>query len=79
MAATFLYMARVLGYEGNFIEGQVPYRAGGYGPHGWCELNINGTTYVFDPNFEHDTGRNGYQITYGASGTWKYVNWKVVA
>lgn len=78
MAATFLYMARVLGYEGNFIEGQVPYRAGGYGPHGWCELIINGTTYVFDPNFEHDTGRNGYQITYGASGTWKYTNWRVV-
>ncbi len=78
MAATFLYMAKVLGYEGNFIEGQVPYRAGGYGPHGWCELNIDGTMYVFDPNFEHDTGRNGYQITYGASGTWKYTNWKIV-
>ena len=37
---------------------------------------INGTTYVFDPNFENENpGRNGYQITYGQSGTWKYTNW----
>lgn len=79
MAATFVSMARVLGYEAYFVEGAVPYRTGGYGAHGWAEIVIGGTTYVFDPDFQYNTGRNGYQITYGASGTWKYVNYARVS
>ena len=38
----------------------------------WVEIKINGTTYVFDPDFTNETGRNGYMITYGQSGTWRY-------
>ena len=72
MAACFTYMARLLGYDAYFVEGWIGDRY----LHSWCEIVINGTTYVFDPNFENENpGRNGYQITYGQSGTWKYTNW----
>ena len=72
---------RELGYDAKQISGSVPLRSGGYGPHSWVEIEINGTTYVFDPDFTNETKRNGYQITYGQSGTWRYnrgsvMNWK---
>lgn len=31
--------------------GYTPQRSGGLAPHGWCEIKINGTWYVFDPDF----------------------------
>ena len=79
MASTFCYMARLLGYETYYVEGQVPLASGGMGPHGWCEIVIDGFTYVFDPDFTNNTGRNGFQIYYGMSGTWRYSNYKRVA
>lgn len=72
MAATFCYMAKALGYEAHQMDGYVPTRSGGRTPHSWVEVVMNGSTYVFDPDFTHETGRNGYQISYGASGTWMY-------
>lgn len=36
---------------------------------------MNGTTYVFDPNFECGGYDNGYQINYGMSGTFKYIDY----
>ena len=78
MASTFCYMARLLGYETYYVEGQVPLASGGMGPHGWCEIVMDGTTYVFDPDFTNNTGRNGFQIYYGMSGTWRYSNYKRV-
>ena len=78
MASTFCYMARLLGYETYYVEGQVPLAGGGMGPHGWCEIVMDGTTYVFDPDFTNNTGRNGFQIYYGMSGTWRYSNYQRV-
>ena len=75
MAATFCHMARLLGYDAHQIAGYVPRKGGGVPPHSWCELTIGKTKYVFDPNFTNETGRNGYQITYGTSGTWMYSNY----
>ena len=75
MAATFYYMARQLGYDAHQIAGYVPLLNGGLGVHSWVEIDMNGTTYVFDPNFTNQTGRSGYQITYGMSGTWRYMNY----
>ena len=76
MAATFCEMARLLGYDARQISGFVPLgdqSAGqNYGPHSWVEIDIDGTTYVFDPDFTNETGRNGFMITYGQSGTWRY-------
>ena len=74
-AATFCYMARQLGYDAHQVAGFVPTSSGGLSPHSWCEVNIGGAIYVFDPSFEQGTKRNGYQISYGTSGTWKYCNY----
>ena len=76
MAATFYCMAKVLGYDAHQVSGYVPLRGGGIGPHSWVEIKINGTTYVFDPDFTNETRKNGYQISYGASGTWRYSNYR---
>ena len=75
MAATFCYMARMLGYDAHQMAGLCPTISGGMNPHSWCEVVIGGTTYVFDPNFTNETGRNGYQISYGTSGTWVYTSY----
>lgn len=75
MAGTFYYMAKLLGYDAHQIAGYVPLRSGGMGVHSWVEIDINGSTYVFDPDFTHESGRNGYQISYGMSGTWRYSNY----
>lgn len=72
MASTFYYMARLLGYDVHRVNGYVPISATEYNPHGWCEIDMNGTTYVFDPNCTNEMHMNGYQITYGTSGTWRY-------
>ena len=77
-AATFCQMAKVLGYDAYLVEGYVPQASGGMVDHGWVEIDMDGTTYVFDPDFETDSGRNGFQITYGASGTWVYTNYQRV-
>lgn len=41
-------------------------------PHSWTEIKQEGRTYVYDPNFRNETGRNGYKIWYGKKGTWRY-------
>ena len=28
---------------------------------------------VYDPDFQHEKGRNGYKIWYGKPGTWVYT------
>ena len=75
MAGTFYYMAKLLGYDAHQIAGYVPLRSGNMGVHSWVEIDINGSTYLFDPDFTHESGRNGYQISYGMSGTWRYSNY----
>jgi hypothetical protein len=72
MASVFYRMAKLLGYDAYQISGSVPLLAGGYGPHSWVEIKIDGKTYVYDPDFTNETGRNGYKISYGQSGTWRY-------
>ena len=75
MAGTFYYMAKLLGYDAHQIAGYVPLRSGNMGVHSWVEIDMSGSTYVFDPDFTHESGRNGYQISYGMSGTWRYSNY----
>lgn len=78
MACTFYQMAKILGYDVHFVMGKVPLARGGWGPHGWCEIDLNGTTYVCDPDFTWDAKRNGYMITYGTPGTWVYSSYRRV-
>lgn len=64
-AALFCMLARQLGYDASVISGWVPLNSGGLSPHGWCEILINGITYVFDPTMAHSIpGRNWYMTTY---------------
>ena len=72
MAAVFYRLAEILNYKVKQINGSVPLRAGGYGPHSWCEILIGDTWYIADPDFTEETGRNGFMLAYGQSGTWKY-------
>ena len=77
MAATFVAMARELGYEVYQISGHIPLANGGLANHSWTEVKIGDKFYVFDPNFENERfgGANGYQIYYGMPGTWRYVQY----
>ena len=72
MACTLYYMTQIMGYDSHYVEGYVPRRGGGWAPHGWIEIVHSNGTYVYDPNFENETGLNGYHIKYGQSGTWRY-------
>ncbi len=74
-AATFCEMARLLGYPCRQMYGQVPAARGGLTPHSWTEVDINGRTYVFDPEFQHATKKNGFMIGYGTPGTWMYTQY----
>lgn len=78
-AAVFYWLAKNLGYECYYVQGYVPRIGGGLITHGWVEIIINGTLYVCDPNFTNETGRNGYMITYGTSGTWYYTKYQRMA
>ena len=75
MAAAVYEMARAMGYDAHQMTGYVPLRGGSMGPHSWVEVVIDGVTYLCDPDFQHETGRNGYLIHYGQSGTWRYSNY----
>ena len=75
MAGTFYYMAKLLGYDAHQMAGYVPLRGGKMGVHSWVEIDMDGSTYIFDPDFTNETGRNGYHISYGMSGTWQYSNY----
>lgn len=75
MAACFTEMGRALGYEVYQMTGSVPLLAGGMGPHSWCEVVVNGQIYVCDPDFQYESGSNGYMIKYKTPGTWVYSNY----
>lgn len=75
MAGTFCALARQLGYETYQVTGYVPSARGGITPHSWCDIKVNGVWYICDPDFEHETGRNGYLIKYGTSGTWRKISY----
>ncbi len=71
-AAAFAGAAKRLGYTARYIEGGVGLRNGGIGPHGWVEIDLNGTTYICDPDGEYELGANFYMVTYG-SARFNYV------
>ena len=62
-SATFCLLARELGLPAYTVVGGLGQSAS---PHGWVEINLDGTTYMFDPQLEwrylHDYGRSGYDL-----------------
>ena len=76
MAASFYYLAKNLGLDAHMVIGEVPYAAGGIGPHCWVEIEANGATSVYDPQFHNQYGFGGYHFQYGDSGSWRYMNYQ---
>ncbi len=63
-AAAFTVMTRRIGFETNFVYGDVGMSAGGYGGHYWTDVNVYGKHYIFDTQVENNNG--------GASGNIQY-------
>lgn len=51
-AASFAYIAKVLGYECRVVVGQITSTHGGMTPHGWNEVKQNEKWYVCDPDLQ---------------------------
>ena len=62
-SATFCLLARQLGLPAYTVVGAL---GGSNSPHGWVEINLDGTTYMFDTQLEwrylHDYGQGGYDL-----------------
>lgn len=64
-ACCFGYFAKMLGYDSYVQAGQCSARRGGYTPHSWVEIKMNGKLYVFDPELQFaGSASNLYKKTY---------------
>lgn len=61
-AATFYYLAKGLGYDVEYVEGQVGLAAGGYGPHGWVLVHLDGGDYICDPEAQSEENLSRYNF-----------------
>ena len=62
--AAFTVMTRRIGFETNFVYGDVAMSAGGYDGHYWSDVNVNGKHYVFDPQVENNNGASSGIVNY---------------
>lgn len=51
-AATFAYIAKVLGYDSLMMSGETTSRSGGWTPHGWSKVKVSGKWYICDPDMQ---------------------------
>lgn len=58
--SAFKYMTRSLGFDTLMIFGYHTNPGGGAGEHSWAEIDIKGTTYIFDPAIEKILINEGY-------------------
>ncbi len=71
-ACALYYMARYLGYDAHVVRGYCLSAAGErLSAHGWVEIN----GLLYDPDFEMEKGRNGFGISYGDEGTFRYADY----
>ena len=76
-AAQMWALARGLGYDAKAISGFISHT---YQPHGWVEIEIDGTMYVFDAEQEglyyrarEDYNTNMFKMTYEVAAFWSYI------
>lgn len=72
-AAAFCQLAKGLGYDARFVEGSVALARGGYGPHGWVEITMNGATYICDPDMQYEVPSHNFYMQPIHSPVIKYV------
>ncbi len=73
-AAAFAYLAKkATGLPVRVGWGGTPALGGGLTPHGWCEIQIGGVWYVFDPDlYRYVYNGNCYYKTMGQVGGYYY-------
>ncbi|HIW20545.1 MAG TPA: GBS Bsp-like repeat-containing protein [Candidatus Dorea intestinavium] len=64
-AAAFANIARKLGYDAQYLEGQVAVAGGRYDRHGWTKITIDGASYYCDPQLQMRLGLNFYMQPVG--------------
>ncbi|MBR1765241.1 MAG: transglutaminase domain-containing protein [Ruminococcus sp.] len=75
--AEFCYLARALGFDAKCVVARCAKMGGGTTPHCWVEINMNGTTYVYDPDMYNATRNIGYyKFTYSTAPMAYYKNLK---
>lgn len=63
-AASFVCIAKVLGFDARVAAGAISARSGGMTPHGLAEINVGGTWYICDANMQRNfPGLNSYLCT----------------
>lgn len=72
-SAGFAVLARAVGFNCSQVEGNIP----GYTDHDWCEINIGGVRYIFDPDVEEDRTHSGTEYyfckTYSELSSYQYL------
>ena len=75
-AALYYYLAKQIGYDAHAVIGTVGHE---HSPHGWVEIAMNGTTYIFDAEMEMAYRKRGiyhdiFKKTYD-NAPFLYIKW----
>ncbi|MBD5081062.1 MAG: tetratricopeptide repeat protein [Ruminococcaceae bacterium] len=64
-SAAFVALTRAIGLKSYLRTGQTTAYAGGYTAHVWCEIELGGTMYIFDPQLDDEMMTRGdiYEYT----------------
>ena len=69
----FAALMRAIGLDCYIVDGETSATAGGYTYHVWCEMLIDGTIYVFDPQVEDNIAKGGKIYYYRFGKTYEQV------
>ncbi len=75
-AALYYYLAKQIGYDAHAVIGTVGHE---HSPHGWVEIAMDGTTYIFDAEMEMAYRKRGiyhdiFKKTYDTA-PFLYIKW----
>ncbi len=75
-AALYYYLAKQIGYDAHAVIGTVGHE---HSPHGWVEIAMDGTTYIFDAEMEMAYRKRGiyhdiFKKTYD-NAPFLYIKW----
>jgi hypothetical protein len=62
--SAMIVFARAIGLEAYYYGGETHSASGGFVEHAWCEIKINGTMYIFDPNVDYSIYKANGSIMY---------------
>ena len=77
-SAAFAMLMQAIGLDCYVVGGQTSKAGGGYTGHAWCEMNVNGVIYVFDPQVEDNIAKGGTIKYYRFGKTYEQVPGKYI-